>query len=268
MSRWSLGTIVAIFGIGLLPATIASGGAEDRDPRHIMEQVYRQDQPNTRVLHATIETVNGSGGAQSKRFVQYRVRTQDGYKSLLILTDPPEVRGLRWLVLVGRSGESQQWIFTPATHRLRALTSGEPSQSVAGTDFTFFDLSAPNLDDFSYRLAAQTGRLRGHRYWQVEAVPIAADRSPYASVVYWVAQDIPCVLAAEMRNAQSQTIKRLDASEFARRDDVWGPRRIEIRSLAAGSRTTLRIDDVRFDQTLSLEMFTPQAMEAAAESVP
>ena len=47
-------------------------------------------------------------------------------------------------------------------------------------------------------------RMEGHKTYKVEATPVDAARSQYKFVYYWVAQDVPVILFAEMYDAQGQ----------------------------------------------------------------
>jgi hypothetical protein len=254
-----------VIGMCCFPLLSAPGAAEqeESDARALMARVYAQTREGSRITKATIEIIDGSSRSRLRQIVQYRLGGAEEYKSLVIFTGPEEIRGVRWLLVASRDGTREQWLFTPATHRTRRLGDSESVAALTGGDVGFSELGAPRIDDFHYRLLEKGGPLNGHPYRKVEAIAAATGKYPYASVLYWVADDIPCILAAEVLNAQHQTISRVDASNFAHSQGVWGPRRIERKSGADGSRTILRIDDVTFGKPLAADLFTPQGLDAA-----
>jgi hypothetical protein len=245
--------------LGLLATHAVAAGV---DGRAALDAVYAQDRGRTRVLHATLEVFDRNGHGKITRFVEYRSNAGDGRRTLLVFKDPAAIRGLELLSIEGHGAGRQQWVMPVATHRARAVSEPDRAERFAGSDFSYEDLGDPALDDFGYRLVQDVHALGGHPAWLVVAVPLAAGRSQYAELRYWVARDIPCVLYAEMRDAAGRLVRTLRTGGYAQRAGIWGPRRIEARSVADGTRSVLSIDDVRFDAALPAPMFTPEGMEA------
>jgi hypothetical protein len=139
----------------------------------------------------------------------------------------------------------------------------ERSARFIGTDFTFEDIGERVLGDFTYRLIGEAETIEGHKTYKVEATPVDATRSQYKFVYYWVAQDVPVILFAEMYNAQGQKVRVLRAIDIKREGGVWGARHTEMRTLADGTRTVLTIDSVKFNTKPDEKLFTPQGLAGA-----
>ena len=73
----------------------------------------------------------------------------------------------------------RQWIYTPATERVRSVAPRERSERFAGSDFTYEDIAERSLDDFTYRLLNDIETIDRRKTYKVEATPVAADRSQY-----------------------------------------------------------------------------------------
>jgi len=236
-----------------------SGGA---DGRAILDKVFGQDRTHSRVLRATLQVFDREGYFKSKRFVEYRIGTAQDSKTLLVFTDPAEIRGLQLLSINRRGDDREQWIMSPATHRARRVAQPDRSERFAGSDFSYEDLSDPVLEDFRYRVLPDARAVNGHPAWLIEAVPVNPERSQYNKVRYWVAKDIPCILGAEMFDAEGRIVRTVAADQISRRSGIWGPRRVEARSLLGGTRSVLTIDAAQFEAGLKENLFTPEAMEA------
>ena len=102
----------------------------------------------------------------------------------------------------------------------------------------------------------------GHKAYKIEASPINAASSQYKFVYYWVAQDIPCILYAEMYDASGAKLRVLHESGFKKVSGFWGARRVEMRSPKAGTRTVLTIDEAKFNRGLDAAVFTPESLGA------
>jgi hypothetical protein len=136
----------------------------------------------------------------------------------------------------------------------------ERSARFIGTDFTFEDIEERVLDDFTYRLIGEAETIEGHKTWKVEATPVDSSRSQYKYIYYWVAQDVPVILHAEMYDAQGKQVRVLHASQIKRVSGISGARRTEMASVLTRTRTALVIDDAKFNLTLDEKLFTPEGL--------
>jgi hypothetical protein len=133
-----------------------------------------------------------------------------------------------------------------------------------GTDFTFEDIGEPVLDDFSYRLLGEAETIERHKTYKVEATPVDPSRSQYKYIYYWVAQDVPVILNAELYDAQGKEVRVLHATDIKRETGVWGARYTEMSTVQDGTRTVLTINEVKINAKLDEKLFTPEGLEAAS----
>jgi hypothetical protein len=225
-----------------------------------MERIYQQDNSRDTTLRATLQVFGKPGGIERKRFVLYRMGSPGNSKTLLRFTDPPEVRGVE-LLSVNRRGETdRQWIYIPATERVRRVAPRDRSEAFAGSDFSYEDVAERVLDDFTYRFLGEVDTIDGHKTLKIEATPVASNCSQYKFVYYWVAKDLPVILYAEMYDQQGQLLRRFHASQLKKVSGIWGARRIEMSSVRENTRTSLTIDAIHFNTGLDEEQFTPQAL--------
>jgi hypothetical protein len=159
-------------------------------------------------------------------------------------------------------------MYIPATQRVRAVAPQERSARFIGTDFTFEDIAEPVMDDFTYRLLGPAETIEGQKTWKIEATPIDSSRSQYKYIYYWVAQDIPVILHAEMYDALGREVRVLHASQIKRVSGIYGARRTEMASVQTGTRTVLVINDIKFNRSLDEKLFTPDGLEHAHDPGP
>lgn len=236
--------------------------------RGIMERIYQQDDSRDTTLRATLQVFGQHGAIARKRFVLYRMGSPGDSKTLLRFTEPLEMRGVA-LLSVNRRGESdRQWIYIPATQRVRKVAPRDRSERFAGSDFSYEDVAERVLDDFTYGFLSEVDTIDGHMTFKIDATPIASDRSQYKFIYYWVAKDLPVILHAEMYDQQGQLLRRYHASQLKKVAGIWGARRVEISSVRDDTRTTLTIDAIHFNTGLDEEQFTPQALEGVGPPPP
>jgi len=245
-----------------LPKISAGASA---DARAVMESVYKQDSNRDMTLRANLEIFDKDGHGQKKKFVLKRIGGLGESKTLLRFTDPAEIRGVELLSVIHKGSPDQQWLYTPAIQRVRSIATRERSEPFASSDFTYEDIAERVLDDFNYKMLNEGETIQGHKTYKLEATPVSADKSQYKFVYFWVGQDVPVILAAEMYDQSGKKIKEFHASGLKKVNGTWGARHLEMISLLQNTRTVLTIDDAQFNTGLDEKLFTPEALANSTE---
>jgi outer membrane lipoprotein-sorting protein len=238
------------------------------DAREIMSGVYQQDTSHDVTMRANLEIFDNQGHGKKKKFTYRRLGSVGDSKTLVVFTDPQEIRGVA-LLSINRQGVSdRQFLYTPATNRVRSVAAQDRSGRFIGSDFTYEDIAERVLDDFSYRLLGSDETIDGHKTYKVEATPVAPGRSQYKFIYYWVAQDVPVILFGEMYDANGQKIRVLHASDLKKESGIWGARHTEISSVQEATRTVLTVDQVKLNTGLDEKLFTPEQLEKSGPPEP
>jgi hypothetical protein len=255
--RWAALCVCVVLGLQ------AKAFAAGPDARTIMENVYRQDTTHDISMRASFQIFDKQGHSTKKEFNLKRVGAPGDSKTLVVFTAPVEIRGLALLSINQRGANGKQYMYIPAQQRTRSVATQERTTRFLGTDFTFEDIGERVLDDFNYRLLGDTETFDGHKTYKVEATPVDSSRSQYKTIYYWVAQDAPVILFAEFYDAQGQKVRVLHATDIKRENGVWGARNTEMSTVADGTRTVLRIDEVKFNTKPDETLFTPDGLAGA-----
>jgi outer membrane lipoprotein-sorting protein len=225
--------------------------------------VYEQDTSHDTTMRAVFEIFDGDGHKTTKKFLLLRLGSPGDSKTLVRFTDPAEIRGVTLLSYNHKGDTDRQWLYIPATQRTRSVTPRERSEKFAGTDFTYEDVEERVLDDFNYRLLSENELIDGHKTYKVEAKPVDSGRSQYRYIYYWVGQNVPVILHAEMYDREGKLVRELRASALKKVSGVWGTRHVEMRSVEGRTRTVLTIDEAKFNQHLDEKHFAPENLENA-----
>jgi hypothetical protein len=238
------------------------------DARKIMEEVYQQDSSRDFTMRAVLDIYGKDGQGKKKQFVLSRLGSAGDSKTLLQFTAPEEIRGLALLSVNTKGATDRQWLYTPAIDRVRSISPRDQSEKFAGSDFTYEDVEERVLDDFTYELISENETIENHKTHKIMAKPIAPDKSQYKYIYFWIAQDVPVILAADMYDQAGQKIRILRASDLKRESGIWGARRIEMSSPVENTRTTLTIEGIHFNMGLDEKLFTPEGLAASGKEIP
>jgi hypothetical protein len=233
----------------------------EADAKAIMAGVYRQDTSHDATLRAALDVTGKDGHTVRKKFTLSRVGSFGNGKTLVRFTEPVELRGVTLLSINQPGITDRQWIYTPATERVRSVAPRERSERFAGSDFTYEDIAERSLDDFTYQPLPADDNIENHMTVKILATPVAPERSQYKFIYYWVAQDVPCILHAEMYDQDGRKVREMHASGLRKESGIWGARKTEMRSILDGTKSVLTIDEVHLNTGLDAAMFTPEALE-------
>jgi hypothetical protein len=242
--------------------------AQTPDARKIMEDVYRQDTSHDITMRASFQIFDKLGRSTKKEFTYRRLGSPGDSKTLVVFSAPKEIAGITLLSINQRGGADRQYMYVPATQRVRTVAVQERTARFIGTDFTFEDIEERVLDDFTYRMLGDAEVVDGHKTYKVEGTPVDPSRSQYKHIYYWVAQDAPVILFAEFYDAQGQKVRVMHATDLKREKGIWGARNTEMSTVSGGTRTILHIDEVKFNTNLDEQMFTPQGLATATTAAP
>src|ERR1700674_84186 len=233
----------------------------ETDAKAIMAGVYQQDTSHDATLRATLDVTDKDGPPVRKRFTLRRGGSFGNGKTLVRFTDPLELRGVTLLSINEPGVTDRQWIYTPATERVRGVAPRERSERFAGSDFSYEDIAEHVLDDFNYQPLPAEDSIENHMTFKILATPVAPERSQYKFIYYWVAQDVPCILHAEMYDPDGRKVREMHASGLRKASGIWGARKTEMRSLLEGTKSVLTIDEIHLNTGLDATVFTPEALE-------
>ena len=253
--------------LGMPAAGFAAGVAPDAavSAQKIMENVYRQDTSHDITMKANFQVYDNQGHNAKKEFILRRIGSPGDSKTEVVFTGPKEVRGVALLSINQPGIQERQYVYTPATQRVRSVIPQERSARFIGTDFTYEDIGERVLSEYTYRTLLENEVIDGHKCTKVEATPVDASRSQYKVVYLWVAKDVPVIVFAEMYDAQGQKVRVMHATDLKHEGGVWGARHTEMRTVADGTRTVLTIDSVKFNTKPDEKLFTPDGLKDAGK---
>ncbi|MYF70135.1 MAG: outer membrane lipoprotein-sorting protein, partial [Proteobacteria bacterium] len=92
-------------------------------------------------------------GRESIRQMRFKVLEVpgDGDKSLFVFDQPRDVQGTALLTHVHANTPDDQWLYLPALERVKRISASTRSGSFMGSEFSYEDMSAPEVEEYTYR---------------------------------------------------------------------------------------------------------------------
>jgi outer membrane lipoprotein-sorting protein len=161
---------------------------------------------------------------------------------------PADQKGIGFLSLPG----GMTYVYLPAYKKVRRIASQTKDNKFAGTDFTYEDMEAAR---YSEKWQAKLEKEEGTHY-VLGLTPIDNNGSDYSRLAIWVQADNYYPTRIEYYDQAGTLIKVMTRKNIEKVDSYWVSKELEMQDLRTGNRSTMILEDVKFDKGLSDDMFT------------
>jgi outer membrane lipoprotein-sorting protein len=207
--------------------------------------------------------ISAANGSTTERVIdQYsKDDAQGNERMMIVFQSPASVRGTRFLTIDRASGDSDRWIFLPSLGKVRRIAASESGSNFMGTDFSYDDMSSMSRDvarDTHTLLREET--LNGAACYVVQSVPQDRDFQ-YSKTISWIGKENSVIYQVEMYDRRGTLQKVMESGALK---DVQGrltPTQTSVRTVSAGTSTTIYMDIVKYDDAIPEGVFTTAYLE-------
>ncbi len=170
----------------------------------------------------------------------------DGPKSLAVFDYPPDIKGTALLTYAHRDKDDDQWLYLPATKRVRRITASGRSGSFVGSEFSYEDIASREIERYTYRLLREEP-LASLDCYVIESTAADASQSGYRRMVWWIDKDAYRVWKIDYHDRKDALLKTLVLKDHQlHKDRFWRPASMEMTNHQTGKATTLEWTDYAF----------------------
>ncbi|MEA3328769.1 MAG: outer membrane lipoprotein-sorting protein [Candidatus Omnitrophota bacterium] len=213
------------------------------------------------------------------RFIRSRIvlnrKSKDiNYKDLIVMTSPPNVKGMGILTWTYLDTERLQdiWLWIPSLKKIRRISPGQAEGAFMGSDLTNAEVSTRKFGDETYKLTGEE-KFKGYycdfaekNYYQgmdcyvIEAKP-KNDRWYYTKRIVWIDKATGANIFEEMFDETGRKFKTIFRSYKSYTNRGYPAQIIlECKNLRTGSTTVIKNDEIKFDIGLKEGLFTEKTL--------
>ncbi len=246
-------TAVLLLLAGAGPAAAQSG-------LDVMQKQRELQRARDEVETSVMKIYSKAGEVQVRRLMSHALTPPGGLtKTLLRFLAPRDVENTGLLTWEGQDGQDDQWLYLPATRRVKRIAASGKKSRFMGTDFSYEDLRPENLALHAYTLVGSEG-VDGADCYVVEAKPAterqAAD-SGYSRRKLWIRKDNYTTVKQEFYERKGLLEKvGMSRGLVNVKGTFWRAREIEMRDVQAGTRTVMVVEQRSLDTGLTDSFFT------------
>ena len=203
-------------------------------------------------------------GKESRRQLRIKVLevAEDGNKSLFVFDEPRRVKGTALLIHAHRKSSDDQWLYLPALKRVKRISSSNRSGSFMGSEFSYEDLGAQEVEKFTYKF------LRGESCGDLDCTVVerrpTEKRSGYTRQIVWRDKKELRVWKIEYYDRKNAHLKTLTLAKYGRHlDRYWRAAEMSMVNHLTGKSTVLSWKDFDFRTGLSDRDFSQTNLKRA-----
>jgi len=241
--------------------------ADDATARAIMVKVDARDDGKTLEQDMSMILIDKNGKKRTRNLHTYGKDFGVDKHQIMFFKSPADVKNTSFLTYDYDkvSKDDDQWLYLPALKKVKRIPSSDKSSSFMGSDFSYFDMTDRNLEDFDFKLLKDT-KVRGKDAWMIEGTPRnkrVIKESGYTKSIAIVRKDNHVVvrLINFMRNGKK---KYMDMKKIHKQGGVWLPDEMTM-TTKKGKRTlhktVLKFKNIKLNKAINNSMFTTRRLE-------
>ena len=184
----------------------------------------------------------------------------DGDKSVIVFSQPRDVKGTAFLSHTHKEGSDDQWLYLPALKRVKRISSNNKSGPFMGSEFAYEDISSQEVAKYTYKYIKDDSA-NGLGCFIVERYPVDKN-SGYTRQIVWVDKDEYRPQKVEYYDRKDALLKTLVFTEYNQHlDKFWRAYDMSMRNHQTGKSTTLKWSEMKFQVGLSKRDFDRKALK-------
>ncbi|MBD3792960.1 MAG: outer membrane lipoprotein-sorting protein [Campylobacterales bacterium] len=163
------------------------------------------------------------------------------------------------------SKDDDQWLYLPALKKVKRIPSTDKSSSFMGSDFSYFDMTNRDLENYDFKLLKET-QVGGHDVWMIESTPQnqkVIDESGYTKSIAIVRKDNYVVVRA-INFLTNGKMKYLDLTQIHKENGIWIVDEMTMTTKKGKQtlhKTVLKFSDIKLNREINDDLFTTRQLE-------
>ncbi len=204
--------------------------------KEIMEKQKNRHELKYEQMSIEMILENKKGRKKNRGIVYYAFIEETGFsKVMLKFLSPADIKNVGLLTWEhGEEKEDDQWLYLPASKKVKRITSGGKKNKFMGTDYAFEDLRPENLSVHDYELKGSQN-VENSDCYVVEARASTKKEKKSSGYGYrklYISKDIFFTIKCEYFDKKEKMIKVYDVEDLENiKDDTWRAKKSIMRTL-------------------------------------
>ncbi|MEO1015082.1 MAG: outer membrane lipoprotein-sorting protein [Pseudomonadota bacterium] len=167
-----------------------------------------------------------------------------GDKTLIVFQSPRFYDGTALLSHANILDPDDQWLYLPASKRVKRISSDNKSGAFLGSEFAFEDFTTTELNKYTYKYIGEE-EVDGMMTDVIERYP-RYEKSGYTKQRAWVDQDIYQTRKVEFYDRKGDLLKTLTLSDYREYGGIWRSHLFAMVNHQTNKETDLQFEEYQF----------------------
>ena len=255
--------LIILMSIGVLISAAQGMTAKDIQQKSI--DVTRID--GTEAL-STLIIMNEKGEKRIRKMAVVTKQFEKGTleKKLIKFTEPADVNGTGFLTYDYDSKSDDKWIYLPALRKTRRIISAENAKSFMGSEFSYADMSRPDVEEFTYKFLPDEA-VNGENCYVLEIIPLNSeleDENGFSKKISYISKKDHLLRKSvyfDLYGDKEKIMTVKSIVEVDKQKHKYRLKEIEMENVQNGRTSISRIETIQFNPNISDEYFTTRYLE-------
>lgn len=258
--------ILLTLGLGLSLLTM-NLLADDAKARAIMTKVDARDDGKTIEQDMMMILIDKNNKKRIRDMKSYSKDFGVDEHQIMFFKSPSDVKNTAFLTYDydDASKDDDQWLYLPALKKVKRIPSADKSGSFMGSDFSYYDMTDRNLEDYDFKLIKET-KVYGKDAWMIESTPRnkkTIKESGYTKTVAIVRKDNHVLVRAinYMKNGKK---KYMDVKKMHKQSGIWVVDEMTMTTKKGKTmthKTVLKFNNIKVNKALDDNLFSTRRLE-------
>lgn len=197
------------------------------------------------------------GSTRSMQGRLYASREKEKLRAVVRIAAPADLAGAAYL-LRERDGGDEMYVYMPALAKVRRISGAAVDGSLWGTDLSYGDVKQiSNAFSGAQATLEKDESVAGRATHVLSVAPSEAD-SRFSRIRAWV--DAKTCMALRVDFLEGGTARKrlvIEPKDLQKSGNYWYASRLDMRDLAQGTHTELKVLGISADQSLADRLFNP-----------
>ena len=235
--------------------------------REIAERINARDTGEAVSRILIMRMTNRRGQTRTRETFAYRKDNDKERRTVVFYTAPSSIKDTAFLTYDYRdeSVDDDQWLYLPATRKIRRISASHRGDYFLGTDLTYEDIKLEgrvSLADYTYTSVGEE-EIDGHRCYVVQSTPVSDDVARelgYGGGTLSVDAEIWMVRKQSSLDVAGNPLKTVRTRDIRLVDGIWTAHTIDVENHKTGHRTVLEFSAIDYAAAVDDNVFTQRAL--------
>jgi outer membrane lipoprotein-sorting protein len=224
----------------------------------VIARVDAMMQSEGKILQERMIISNAAGQQRTREIQAWNKRSMDKDNMLVRFLSPADVAGTGFLM----AGDNM-WLYLPALGKVRRIAGHARKGSFMGSDLTYEDMEELGSTGFAFDYDAKligNGEVADEAAYALELWP-KTQNSSYQKLSMWVSQKTYLPRRIEYYDKDGELLKILTTAKVHAVQDRWVAGEMQMSNVQTGTKTTLEIKGVTFQEEIDDSIFSTRYLE-------